>query len=102
VALSDRRGGDRGRVRDAGAMGAGGGPRHRGPGVSTPWSIRVLYRPTLYVNGEAVRDWMPAMANATFGTADNWAVVVGVVVAGVVAGAVVRAVRGGAASERGQ
>lgn len=37
--------------------------------------IRVLFRPTLYVNGEAVRDSdAHAMAAATFGTEANWAV----------------------------
>jgi hypothetical protein len=37
--------------------------------------IRVLYRPTLYINGKAVRDSdAHAMASATFGTDANWAV----------------------------
>lgn len=37
--------------------------------------IRVLFRPTLYVNGEAVRDSdAHAMAASTFGTEANWAV----------------------------
>jgi hypothetical protein len=37
--------------------------------------IRVLYRPTLYINGKAVRDSdAHAMALSTFGTNANWAV----------------------------
>jgi len=37
--------------------------------------IRVLFRPTLVVNGQAVRDSdAHAMAKATFGTTDDWAV----------------------------